>query len=72
MGTQVLAGSIGYYKSANVEFEKSDSARFVVTQDTCLEADRIPVKFSGAVAGVYINAKSAVFTKEDGALLSDY
>lgn len=43
MGTQILAGSVGRYKPHSPEI--FGETRFIVTQDTCVECERIPVRF---------------------------
>lgn len=43
MGTQILAGSVGRVKS--LDHETFGETKFIVTQDTCMESDRIPVRF---------------------------
>lgn len=52
MGTQVLAGTVGFYKEYKTK-------TFVVSQDTCLEAKRLPVKFKDASEGCWIDMRDA-------------
>lgn len=49
MGTQILKGSKGVYKPINPEV--FGSVTFTVTMDTCMEAEKLPVKFEGSVEG---------------------
>jgi len=62
MGTQVLAGSTGRYETpALVGKNLTEEYIFVVTQDTCMEAEKLPVKFPDAAEGCFILMKHAVF-----------
>lgn len=74
MGTQVLAGSVGYYKPTKGEFVKDSTTRFTVINDTCLEADKILVKFEGAAenACLLLPMSQTSFTKKSGAVFKDY
>lgn len=59
MGTQILAGATGNYIHKSQETLGDTS--FVVTHDTCLEAEKLPVKFKGAAEGCWIYMHNAIF-----------
>jgi hypothetical protein len=52
MATQVLAGSIGIYRPINRT--TIGNAEFTVTHDTCLESEKLPVRFTDGVIGTWI------------------
>ncbi len=54
MGTQILAGSSGMYKKFN-------EASFTVTHDTCMDSEKLPVKFKDASEGCWIPMRDATF-----------
>lgn len=71
MGTQILKGSTGQYQHPKIKHD-SDSCKFTVTADTCLEAEKLPVIFDGATegCGCWITMKQAKF--DNTAKYQDY
>jgi hypothetical protein len=70
MGTQVLKGSKGNYKPLHSKPEFFGNTEFTVTADTCLDADKLPVKFKDAAEGCWISMKQAILSAD--AKYSDY
>lgn len=67
MGTQVLAGSKGCYYDPSKKFLKNTS--FIVSEDTCLETAKLPVKFVSdegfvAAVGCIIPMEKATFASD--------
>lgn len=59
MGTQILTGTVGNYKPKNPGVFGDTS--FVVTRDTCLEAEKLPVKFKDATVGCWLFMRDVSF-----------
>lgn len=64
MGTQILTGSRGFKVYTNNP-DKCETKFFTVTQDTCCESDKIPVKFDDKKdKEVMVRLKTVSFTKK--------
>lgn len=65
MGTQVLKGSKGHYQHPQNKKIFGDTG-FTVTEDTCLEAEKLPVIFNGAAEGhgCWISMSQAKFDSD--------
>lgn len=64
MGTQVLRGSKGFYKSSKVNPVCTDNSEFIVINDVCLEADKLTVLFKHATEPCRIPMKKAIFASD--------
>lgn len=62
MGTQILKGTKGLY-TGQVISPDFGSKNFTVTQDTCLEAERLPIQFDDGIIETWIYMKDAKFTE---------
>lgn len=62
MGKHILTGSTGRFETPALKGKNlTDDFVFTVTHDTCMEAEKLPVKFDDAVEGCFILMKHAVF-----------
>ena len=71
MGTQILAGSQGNYRPKFI-IDKTivdNNKKFIVTQDTCIEAVKLPIKFLDTSNECWIFMKDANFTLK---IIQDY
>lgn len=60
MASMILAGSKGNYTP--VRPGKFGDTSFVVTQDTCYDCEKLPVKFTGAAEGSWVSMSRVTFT----------
>lgn len=55
----ILSGTKGLYTKSGV----SSRTGFTVTTNTCMNSNKIPVKFNNAADGCIVNMKDVTFTR---------
>lgn len=64
MGTQVLAGSKGVYRTRTIKRDVFNETEFTLVEDVCLEAEKIVVKFKDAAESCWVYMEKVTFASD--------